>query len=130
LPAAVTVSATIPAGYAPKHVNASGKIVSLFNVAAKPTLSPQPPTGQLPLISDAKSRVTVVSPSAGDCVLVFGFTLNSGEVSVQMEGTDEGANNDCGSFTDKAANDGVTLTLKDVPWANSQTKSTVTIELK
>ena len=79
----ITIKGTNPSGYAPKHVAASGKIVSLFDVAVKPTFDPAPPAGQLPLISEAKDRVSVVSPSTGGCALVFSFTLNSGEVSVR-----------------------------------------------
>lgn len=132
-PTNLTITGTIPSDGAVIHTTTSGKVASLFNVAPKPTFSPdvQINSGHLPQL-DKAGKVTLNSPTrpAGACgTSQFSFVLNSSQIGVQIAGTDTLPATDCATFTDNLAK-GTTITLTDVPWLNSSVKATVKIVLE
>ncbi|MBX3231909.1 MAG: hypothetical protein KIT84_12085 [Labilithrix sp.] len=130
LPESMTITATIPSDYKALHTKQGNEIATLFNVAPKPSFSPEPPAAQFPQIGDKDVAVTVDAPSRGGCDAKFSFVINSEQVGVQFTAVETIPDTPCATFADKIVSDGAKLTLANVPWANSTKTSTVTIELK
>jgi hypothetical protein len=129
LPTSLTITGKFGTGRDATHTMAGGKVVSIAGIRAdNPTLGPE--TSTLPNLAGTGISVKVDSPAVGGCAAKFTFTLNSAEVSVDAEGTDEGAAKDCGNFTDDIMATGFKATLSNVPYPNGSTKATVKLDLK
>ena len=129
LPTSLTIEGRFGTGRTPSHTNAGGSVVSVLQVAATdPSIDPEPST--LPNLASKDISVSVASPDPGDCEATITFTLNGSEISMNVEGTDEGGARDCEDFTDAIAADGFEATLSNVPYPNGTTKATVLLDLK
>jgi hypothetical protein len=117
-PSSVTISASfgdvdpIFAGSGPSGV---------LTVAGPPSFSVELPS--LPNLFDA--TLESITPSAGDCMLSTGFTLNSSQVSASMSGTGPA----CVAALTRYADDGFRVTFADVEYQDGRGTIDVTLEL-
>ena len=104
------------------------KLASLISVSPKPTFDPSEPS-PLPSIDNKNITATVSSPSLGACTASISYVLNSDQIGVVISAADTLPATDCASFTDNIAKEGFKATLANVPYPNSSTTVTVTIDL-
>ncbi|MBX3231908.1 MAG: hypothetical protein KIT84_12080 [Labilithrix sp.] len=130
VPPAVTIAAAIPPGYVATHTTAGTMLSSLFNVAGPPSFSTPLPPGHFPLLQHPRVDATVVSPPRSGCASKINVTIDATTLAVSTSGVDVSPSTTCAAFIDAIAAEGLTLTLEDVPWANTEERSTVTIALR
>lgn len=103
----------------------NGDLFTLLTFEADITRDPDSLGGELK-VSDASS-ITINSPDQKSCNPNFGLTLNRSKMSFQISGSDTPPSLDCLNFLEKVADDGISITLANVPELNSS--NTVSLEM-
>jgi hypothetical protein len=131
LPTSVTITGSIPSATKAIHTgDPNDKIASFVSFSVKPPKFSPSLSNNLPNLAEKGLSISAESPSLGTCKPSYGLTLNSGELGVQVSGTDAKGTADCAVFTDKIASDGFKATIANVPYQQSpSTKATVKIDV-
>lgn len=103
----------------------NNQLFTYLSFIADITSNPDSLAGELK-VSDASS-ISINSPDPKSCAPTISLTLNRSEISFMMSGIDDLPSLDCLDFLEDVADDGISITLMDVPELNSS--NTVSLEL-